>query len=202
MFFKRPQLCETILFTYTDMYISITRQCLSESVKGIGSTIFKQPFKQFQTQEWGGGLQQLCEELPLSLDGVDDDQGGEKVANIRQAIAAQWARTIDMARSHGPESIIIKERVSEMNTILQGLMKDYAQVLSFAPDPDLSTAAGPTVMENEKVGSPSESSTTESPSSENQVPFDFKFLQVGDDVWTVLQVGGLKIEGLCSIKEL
>ena len=107
---------------------------------------------------------------------------------IRVNIASQWARTIDMARSHGSESIIIKERMSEMNTILESLIKDYAQVLSFAPSPDLSTTPGSTDMDDLKIGSPSESSTTESPSSGTQIPFDFKFLQVGEDVWTVLQV--------------
>ena len=146
-----------------------------------------QPFEKLTKQEWGRGLHRLCEDLPLSLDGVDDERRGEKVAKIREIIASQWARTIEIARCHGPESIVIQERVSEMNTILQGLMKDYAQVLSFAPNPDLSTTAGVTDMVNLKIGSPNDSSTTESPSSEKEVPFDFKFLQVGDDVWTVLQ---------------
>eukprot|EP00435_Cladocopium_sp_Y103_P031538 s46_g8.t1 len=161
----------------------VVRQEIFED--GLGRALYL-PWHKLALQEWGRGLHQLCEEIPLVLDGVADERSGDKVQNIRKNIASQWARTIEMAREHGPDSIIIKERISEMNLVLDKLIREYAQVLAFSPDPDLSRIPVPKDMESPKTGSPSESSMASSPSGD-QKPFDIKFLQVGDDVWTVLQ---------------
>ena len=133
------------------------------------------------------------EDLPLALDGVDDHEHGKKVQRIRLMITSQWARTMDFASQHGVENVMSKERQCELESILQKLLLEYSQVLSFAPEPDLKRFVQPEPEPRTcdwGVKSPASSSTgPTSPSVSDQIPFDVNFFQAaGDDVWTVLQV--------------
>ena len=124
------------------------------------------------------------------MDDVSDREKGDQIKQVRLLIAAQWARTLEVARVEGPDSVATQERQKELRTIVDWLLQEFAQVLAFAPEPDLTKVVSPdgTACHAPLSSSPSGSSTSGSPSSGDQAPFDIKFLQAGSDVWTVFQV--------------
>ena len=139
-------------------------------------------------QDWEKRLRDFCDKVPLN-----DRDGPPCIKEIREAVASQWARAIECGRIHGYESPILNDRFTEIRTILNGLMQEYAQTIVFAPHPDLKAYGSKTTDSTTDVpatepSTPSGSSVASSAASAEQIPFDVKFLQVGSDVWTVLQV--------------
>ena len=126
------------------------------------------------------------------MDEVSDREKGDQTKQVRLLIAAQWARTLEVARVEGPESVAAQERKTELQTIVCTVLEEFAQVLAFAPEPDLSKVASPaaddTACNSSVSASPSSSLASGSPSSCDEAPFDIKFLRGGSDVWTVFQV--------------
>ena len=121
------------------------------------------------------------------MDEVSDREKGDQTKQVRLLIAAQWARTVE-----GPESVAAQERKTELQTIVCTVLEEFAQVLAFAPEPDLSKVVSPaaddTACNSSVSASPSSSLASGSPSSCDEAPFDIKFLRAGSDVWTVFQV--------------
>lgn len=152
-------------------------------------------------------MRKLLDALPLDLDGVDDQTHSQDVRTIRLTIVSQWAKCFELWRRDGDQSQCVIDRVREQQDILRGIIQEYSQVMAFAPDPLLPKSAGEQQMHGSfsTGGSPSESPgdasslgtpTSLSPSdgSAPEVAFEIKFLQAGDDVWTVLQaLNGLKL---------
>lgn len=101
-----------------------------------------------------------------------------------------WARVGDVAGKFGINDPRVKEYAKSMEVALNKLVADHGQVLSFAPSPDLEAMfpeKGKDMTPITDQTSPSTSVTSGSPET-NFVPHDFKFLQVGFDVWTILEV--------------
>lgn len=141
-------------------------------------------------QEWKHCLVDHCEKLPLALDEVSDREKGDQTKQVRLLIAAQWARTLEVARVEGPESVAAQERKKELQAIVCTVLEEFVQVLAFAPEPDLSKVVSPAADDTacNSSASPSSSLASGSPSSCDEAPFDIKFLRAGSDVWTVFQV--------------
>ncbi len=103
-----------------------------------------------------------------------------------------WARVLHIARQYGKDDERAKIYWKEFAATVEKLASDHGQVLSFAPSPtpDLlpSNPEAAIVLPSPE----SSGSSTASPTSGAFVEHDFKFLQVGSDVWTALQVGTVK----------
>ncbi len=100
-----------------------------------------------------------------------------------------WARALHIARQYGKDDERAKIYLLDCEAAIAKLAREHGQILAFAPSPDPDTLL-PSNPEAAVASSPD--SFASSPAGSPNTLFvehDFKFLQVGHDVWTVIQVG-------------
>lgn len=145
----------------------------------------------FPFKDWEKKVVELCDDVPLDSNDQDVNQRHhQSLGKARLHVASQWARLLQKAIDCGYDREVMEEKLRLMGYSLNKIMKEYAQVIPFAPDPKVN------LDQNTKTGeikTPSSTTSSESPLAgssldKNTVPFEMKFLQVGHDVWTVLQV--------------
>ncbi len=142
---------------------------------------------------------ELCDAVPLDLNDQDVNQKHHQaLGKARLHVASQWARLLQKAIDCGYDREVMEEKLRLMGYSLNKIMKEYAQVIPFAPDPEVNLDQQTDLVKSDENLTPKSSTTsvasplTGSSLDKNSVPFEMKFLQVGHDVWTVLQVS------LCS----
>eukprot|EP00435_Cladocopium_sp_Y103_P054798 s988_g18.t1 len=120
----------------------------------------------------------------------DDEESPERLAAlslVRCSIAAQWARLLHRAKSFGISDPRVKSEVEFLEATVSKFAQENGSIMAFSPSPQIEDRYP---RPGELVPSPqgSESSSTSPASEETWVDHEFKFLQIGNDVWTVLQV--------------
>ena len=105
------------------------------------------------------------------------------VAKVRCSIASQWARLLHRAQSFGSSDIGVTAHLEFLEATISKLAEEHGQTMVFCPPPqvkDLYPPPGQVVLSPESTDTPAPEETF--------VDHEFKYLQVGNDVWTVLQV--------------
>lgn len=126
--------------------------------------------------------------MPLERDD-DDLLRTHEVNRVRTTVASMWARALHIARQYGKDDERAKVYLNDCEAAIAKVAREHGQILAFAPspDPDFLFPSNPEVA---IVSSPNSSASSPAASpSTTFVEHDFKFLQVENDVWTVLQVG-------------
>lgn len=98
-----------------------------------------------------------------------------------------WARVLHIARQYGKDDERAKTYWKEFAETVEKLAREHGQVLAFAPSPTPDSLPSNPEAAIVLTSPESSGSSTSSPNSMAFVEHDFKFLQVGNDVWTVLQ---------------
>ena len=135
-------------------------------------------------QDWVPRVQSLIDEVPLSMD--EDGENPERRAalgRVRCSIASQWARLLHRAQLFGSSDAGVTAHLEFLEATIAKIAQEHGQTMAFCPSPqlkDLYPRPGDLVL------SPATSDTPAA--EETYVDHDFKYLQVGNDVWTVLQV--------------
>lgn len=130
----------------------------------------------------------LCDRVPLERDD-DDLLRTQEVNEVRTRVASMWARALHIARQYGKDDERAKVYLHDCESAIVKLAREHGQILAFAPspDPEFLFPSNPEVV---LVASPNSSASSPATSPGTMfVEHDFKFLQVENDVWTVLQVG-------------
>lgn len=129
-------------------------------------------------------VQSLIDEVPLSMD--EDEENPERLAalaRVRSSIASQWARLMHRAELFGSSDAGVTAHLEFLEATISKIAQEHGQTMAFCPSPQLKDRyprPGELVLPLDNSDTPA--------AEETFVDHEFKYLQIGNDVWTVLQV--------------